>query len=261
MPKPLVMGILNLTPDSFSSDGLALRPGEVVERAAQMVAEGAHILDFGGESTRPGAQPVTIQQEMERVLPAIEAVKSRLPVQLSVDTRHFEVAVEAVKLGVSILNDITAGADTRMTDLARKENCTYVFMHMQGEPQTMQKNPEYPRGVVPGVIDFLRGRVLASDLPREKVWVDPGIGFGKTLEHNLCLLKHLDRFQELGSRILIGTSRKSFLGAALSMEQRREGTLASNLWAWSRGASVFRVHDVGAMTRALKTWEAIESAS
>jgi len=267
MPKsPLVMGILNATPDSFSGDGLSGNLQKALSQAELMVKEGADILDIGGESTRPGASPVSLQVEQDRVLPLIEGIRSRLPVTLSIDTRHFEVAKAAVDLGATILNDVSAGSDPRMFLLAREKKCTYLFMHMQGTPDTMQASPEYPKGVVPEVFEFLNRRIKASDLPCEQVWVDPGIGFGKTLDHNLTLLQQINWFHPLASRIVVGTSRKSFLAKVLgnpelSFEDRREGTIATNLYARNQGASVFRVHEVGPMVRALKTWEAVSNAS
>jgi len=260
LKSPLVMGIVNVTPDSFSGDGLAGNISKALDQAARMVAEGASILDVGGESTRPGAQAVSLAEEQDRVQPVLQALRARFPVTLSVDTRHFEVAKVAVENGATILNDISGGADPRMLALAREKGCTYLFMHMQGTPGTMQTNPSYPRGVVAEVLETLRQSIAASDLPKAQIWVDPGIGFGKTLEHNLTLMKELHQFERLGDRIAIGTSRKSFLGKILGTSEiadRAEGTLASNLWARQQGASVFRVHDVGAMVRALKTWEAI----
>jgi len=267
MPKsPLVMGILNATPDSFSGDGLSGDLQKALSQAELMVQEGADILDIGGESTRPGAAPVSLQEELDRVLPLIEAIRSGCPVTLSIDTRHFEVAKAAVERGVTIINDVSAGSDPRMFALAREKRCTYLFMHMQGTPDTMQTNPTYPKGVVPEVFELLNQRIKASDLPCEQVWIDPGIGFGKTLEQNLTLLQQINWFHPLADRIVVGTSRKSFLGkilgqADISFEERREGTIASNLYARNQGASVFRVHEVGPMVRALKTWEAISNAS
>lgn len=259
---PLVMGIVNVTPDSFSGDGLAGNFGKAVDQAARMVAEGAAIIDVGGESTRPGAKAISIDEEQDRVQPVLEALKERFQVKLSVDTRHFEVAREAIRNGATILNDISGGADRRMLKLARENKCTYLFMHMQGTPETMQAAPTYPRGVVTEVLEALRATILAAELPKEQIWVDPGIGFGKTLEHNLALLKDLRQFEALGERIVIGTSRKSFLGKILGtndVADRLEATIASNLAARAEGASVFRVHDVGAMVKALKTWEAINA--
>ncbi len=255
--KPLVMGILNLTPDSFSGDGFFKNVSKAVDQASLFIQEGADILDIGGESSRPGAEPVSLQEEMDRVFPLMEAIGDRFSTLLSIDTRHFEVAEGAIARGANILNDISAGNDARMLELARQKGAIYVFMHMQNDPQTMQRDPSYPNGVVSEVFHFLQKRIIDSEISKEKVWVDPGIGFGKTVEHNLSLLHHLSSFKELGDRVLIGTSRKSFIGSG----DRREGTLASNLWARHKGASVFRVHEVAPMVRALKMWEGISNAS
>lgn len=270
MPKsPLLMGVLNMTPDSFSGDGLAGELSRAVDRAAAMVAEGADCLDIGGESTRPGAEAVSTDEELSRTIPLIEAVAKRFTVRVSIDTRHYEVAKAAVAAGATILNDISAGSDIRMASLAAAHALDVILMHMQGNPQTMQTAPTYPRGVVAEVKEFLQARVAAFEeagVLKENIWVDPGIGFGKTLEHNLALMHYLNGFNSVGGRLVIGTSRKSFLAKllgnpALPMAERAEATVASNLWAYTQGVSVFRVHDVGAFRRALTTWEAMTHVS
>lgn len=261
------MGILNMTPDSFSGDGLGRSVAKAVDQAARMVEEGADILDVGGESTRPGAPAVPIEEELERVIPVIEALAERFPVRISIDTRKAEVAEVAIETGATILNDITAGADIRMALLAKSFECEVILMHMQGDPQTMQVAPSYPHGVVGEVIHYLESRVrlfTEMGIAREKLWVDPGIGFGKTLEHNLTLLRDLDQLDGIGERIVIGTSRKSFIAKALRdpalpVELREPGTIASCLWALTKGASVFRVHDVGAAKSAIALWERIDA--
>jgi len=261
-----IMGILNVTPDSFSDGGKFTTLEACLRQAETMVAEGATILDVGGESTRPGAVPVSADEEKRRVVPVIEAIRSRFPVAVSIDTQKAAVAQSACEAGATIINDVSAGDDPSMAATAVQHGSTVVLMHRQGDSRTMQENPHYPRGVVREVKEFLQQRCAtfaAAGVPQDKIWIDPGIGFGKTLEHNLELMKHLREFEGVGHRLLVGTSRKSFLArllgdASLPMEQREAGTLASNLWALTQGASVFRVHDVGSFSRAVKTWEAMQ---
>lgn len=257
------MGILNVTPDSFSGSHPSL--DEALRHAERMVAEGADIIDIGGESTRPGSASVGEAEELRRTLPVIEGIRARFPIRLSIDTQKFEVAKQAIGAGASIVNDVSGGADVRMARLAAQTGADYIVMHMQGTPKTMQLAPEYPRGVVLEVHDYLKARAALlgeAGLPAANIWVDPGFGFGKTLEQNLELLKGLESFIGIGARVVVGTSRKSFLARllgnpALSFEAREAGTLASNLFAHTRGASVFRVHCVGEFRRALSTWEAV----
>jgi dihydropteroate synthase len=259
------MGILNVTPDSFSDGGQFYYKGSALQHAERLVQEGAQIIDVGGESSRPGSQPVSLQEEMDRVLPIVEAIHSTLSVQISVDTRKFELAREAVRAGASIINDISGGADTRLPELLKQSNASLVLMHMRGEPENMQQDPSYPRGVVAEVRAFLAERVRAfreAGISKDRLWVDPGIGFGKTLDHNLEILRGLKDFATVGGRLVIGTSRKSFLSHLLDDKKgdialREPGTLSSNLWAFSQGASVFRVHEVGPFVRALRTWQAV----
>jgi dihydropteroate synthase len=260
------MGVLNVTPDSFSDGGEFFTKGAALAQAEHLVREGASIIDVGGESSRPGAAAVSIQEEMDRILPVIEAIRSTLPVTISVDTRKFEIAREAVNVGASIINDISGGTDVRLVELMKQTEVTLALMHMRGTPETMQDAPTYPKGVVSEVRTFLADRVRAfreAGVPKDRLWVDPGIGFGKTLEQNIDLLHGLKTFSGVGSRLMIGTSRKSFLAALsgnpkLSMQDRLPGTLSSNLWALSQGASVFRVHDVRAFVQALSVWQALE---
>ena len=259
------MGVLNVTPDSFSDGGKYFAIDDALARAEQLVNEGADILDIGGESSRPGAGQVDAKEEIRRTLPVMQEIVKCFSVSLSIDTRKFEVAELAVEAGATIINDISGGEDPRMGQLLKKENVRMVLMHMKGTPETMQQNPNYQQDVVLEVKAFLQQRVnayLEMGIEREKLWVDPGIGFGKTLSHNLALLNRLDEFAGVGGRLVIGTSRKSFLGQVVSessakMELRQPGTLASNLWAYTKGASVFRVHEVGEFKRALQTWQAI----
>ncbi len=261
-----IMGVLNVTPDSFSDGGRFTALDAALAQADRMVAEGATILDVGGESTRPGAEAVGLAEEKQRVLPVLEALRTRHPgILLSIDTYKAEVAATALAAGATIVNDISAGEDPAMAGVCAGSGATVLLMHRQGDSRVMQNNPEYPRGVVREVKEMLSARAAvfaAAGTPREKIWIDPGIGFGKTLAHNLELLRELGQFGEIAGRLAIGTSRKSFLAKLLGnpqtpMEEREAGTLASNLWAYSQGATVFRVHDVGAMVRGLKTWEAI----
>jgi dihydropteroate synthase len=268
-PSSLIMGVLNVTPDSFSDGGIYYAKGSALQQAERLVADGADIIDVGGESTRPGAQPVSLQEEMDRVLPIVEAIRSTLSVSISVDTRKFELAREAVRAGASIINDISGGTDVRLLELMRGSTAQLVLMHMRGTPENMQQDPTYPKGVVPEVRAFLAERVRAfreAGVSKERLWVDPGIGFGKSLTHNLELLRGIKDLAAVGGRLVIGTSRKAFLAQLLGdpktdFAAREAGTLASNLWARSHGASVFRVHDVANMKRALTTWAAMESAA
>lgn len=268
MPErfPIIMGVLNRTPDSFSDGGKYASLDRALWKAEEMVRDGAAIVDVGGESTRPGAPPVSAEEEIERTIPVIEALVRRVDARLSIDTQKYEVALAAVKAGAAILNDVSAARDPRLIELAAQYPIDVILMHMQGSPEEMQKSPDYPNGVVEEVREFLRERVQAfqaAGVKKDRLWIDPGIGFGKTLAHNLELLNRLSEFHDVAERVVIGTSRKSFLAGvmgspALPFEAREAGTLASNLWAYQKGASVFRVHDVGAMNRALKTWGAIE---
>jgi dihydropteroate synthase len=268
MRRPvLILGILNVTPDSFSDGGKYLALDAALFRAETMVKEGADLLDVGGESSRPGADVVPTTEEIERTVPVIEALKKRFDIPLSIDTRKFEVAAVAVSAGATLVNDISGGEDPRLVGLLRSNpNVGLALMHMRGIPATMQNSPRYSRGVVNEVVDFLTDRVRAfteAGIVKDRLWVDPGIGFGKTLGQNLNLLKNLEALRGIGDRILIGTSRKSFLAHLLndpkaSFEERFPGGIASNLWAVQRGADVVRVHDVAAVKHALLTWRAIE---
>lgn len=264
--EPITLGVLNVTPDSFSDGGLFPTVEDAVRRAAELVADGADLVDVGGESTRPGASPVDEAEEIDRVVPVIERIVGEIGVPVSVDTRKFAVAKAAVAAGATIVNDVSAGADPRMASLGRETHVGFLLMHMRGTPETMQKAPEYPRGVVSEVREFLESRVAAfveAGVPRERLWIDPGIGFGKTVEHNLALLNGLAAFQAVAGRVAIGTSRKSFLGALekdakLPFDDRLPGTLATTLWAYTQGASVFRVHDPRPWKRLLRAWRAVE---
>lgn len=260
---PRVMGILNLTPDSFSDGGAWASVESVLHRARALVDAGADILDLGGESTRPGAQPVTLAEEIRRVLPVVEKLAPSIGCPLSIDTSKAEVARRALALGASIINDVTAlGGDPRMSEVAAESEAGVVLMHMRGVPASMQKAPRYA-DVVGEVHDFLAGRVdwcQARGIPRSRIAIDPGIGFGKTLEHNLLLLRNLDRFANLGCALLVGTSRKGFLGTLTDrkVSDRLVGSVVSSLSACVLGARVVRVHDVAAMVEAIKVWTAVK---
>jgi dihydropteroate synthase len=257
-PDFQVMGIVNVTPDSFSDGGLFLEPEAAVAHGVELVREGATILDVGGESTRPGALPVPADQELRRVLPVIEGLLSAgVPGQISIDTSKVSVAERAIAAGATIVNDVTAfRGDPSMAALVAGAGVDCCLMHMLGEPRTMQLEPHYDE-VVSDVKAFLERRMafaVAEGVPEERIMLDPGIGFGKTLEHNLELLERLSELTDLGRPIVIGTSRKSFLGKLTGREidARIPGTIATNVLAYERGARIFRVHDVAPVVDALK---------
>jgi dihydropteroate synthase len=252
-----IMGVVNVTPDSFSDGGLFLDTDDAVRHALELAAEGADILDVGGESTRPGAESVAEDEERRRVVPVLERVAAaRTGVQLSIDTSKCDVAGAALDAGATYVNDVTAfRADPGMAGLVAERGVECCLMHMLGEPRTMQEDPRY-EDVVSDVKAFLEERLafaVAEGVPEERVMLDPGIGFGKTLEHNLELLRRLDEIVALGRPIVVGTSRKSFLGRITGREvgQRLPGTIATNVLALERGASVFRVHEVAPVRDAL----------
>ncbi len=265
--RPRVMGIVNVTPDSFSDGGRFLATDAAVAHAERLIAEGADILDIGGESTRPGAAPVSQDEELARVIPVIEALRARHPIALSIDTRKAVVAVAAVRAGAEIWNDVTAlthGPDSLATVAAL--GCQVILMHMQGEPATMQTAPHY-QDVVPEVTEFLASRAraaMAAGVARDRIWLDPGLGFGKTTDHNLTLLAHLDGVTALGFPVVLGASRKGFIRAcdpaAQEPWQRLGGSLAAALCGARAGVEMIRVHDVAATVQALKVYEAIEGA-
>ncbi|MBP6546054.1 MAG: dihydropteroate synthase [Phenylobacterium sp.] len=258
------MGIVNATPDSFSDGGLYLDPDAGLTHALRLMGEGADILDIGGESSRPGAEPVGEGDEIARVVPLIAKVRARSTVPISVDTVKPAVARAAVAAGASIWNDITALAAPGAPELAAELACEVILMHMQGEPRTMQAAPRYD-DVVGEVCEFLMARAeaaLAAGVAREAIWLDPGIGFGKTLAHNLALLGALDRVVALGFPVLLGVSRKSFLArldpAATDPAHRLGGSLACALAGASAGVAAVRVHDVAETVQALRVWAAVE---
>jgi len=261
--RTLVMGILNITPDSFSDGGQYNQVNAAIEHALQMKSDGADIIDIGGESTRPGASPVPLEEEIKRVIPVVEALKKKVDIPLSIDTVKPEVAQLALEAGATLINDISAGGtDTLMAEVIAKHKAWVCLMHMQGEPRTMQTNPHYD-DVVMEVREFLSDRAsqfIKSGVPSDKIILDPGIGFGKTVEHNLTLLAQLDSFVSLGFPILVGLSRKSFLGKLTGIDNPAErllpGIAANTVSVWN-GAKIVRVHDVKETVTALKVADAL----
>jgi dihydropteroate synthase len=267
-PGPVVVGILNVTPDSFSDGGDFLDPEAAADQAAAMLDEGAYVLDVGGESTRPGSHPVSQEEEIRRVVPVLKRILSVRPeAVISIDTYRSGTAMAALEAGASLVNDVTAlRGDPRLVSVVEEAACPVILMHMQGEPKTMQKEPHY-EDVVGEVRDFLAERAeyaIAAGIRPENVIVDPGIGFGKNLEHNLALLQNLDAVVDLGFPVLIGTSRKRFIERITGVQEARDrvsGTVATTVLAYERGATFFRVHDVRANREALAVAEAVFHAS
>jgi len=264
--EPLIMGILNVTPDSFSDGGRFHEPELALRHAEQMIAEGADLIDVGGESTRPGAEPLNPDQEMERVLPVVRLLSAELDVVISVDTRRASVASAALLEGAHLVNDVSALGDPEMASVVAAQRAGLVLMHMRGTPQTMQSRAEYV-DVVSEVASELEQRLALADaagIPRSRVVVDPGIGFAKRAEHNLQLLGRLSELRRLGRPILLGVSRKAFLGSLLGdipPEERAVGTAAACVAGLLGGARIFRVHDVRPVRQALSVAEAIREAS
>ncbi|MDG4551803.1 MAG: dihydropteroate synthase [Candidatus Contendobacter sp.] len=259
------MGVLNVTPDSFSDGGRYLQLDAALRRAEAMVAEGAALIDVGGESTRPGAPPVSVQEELDRVLPVVERLARALPVPISVDTSKPEVIREAARAGADLLNDVRALRLPGALEAAAASGLPVCLMHMRGEPATMQQEPVYA-DVVAEVHAFLAERVRACEsagISRERILVDPGFGFGKTLGHNLLLLRHLDRFTDLAAGVLVGISRKSMIGALLNapMDDRLSGSLAAAVIAFWQGANIIRAHDVRETAQALRVCAAARAVS
>ncbi len=264
-PAPAVMGVVNVTPDSFSDGGAFLDPAAAIAHGLELAAEGADVLDVGGESTRPGSDPVAPEVELERVLPVIEGLVRETDVPVSIDTVKAEVADRAIRAGAAIVNDVTAlRHDPEMAAVVAAAGVPVCLMHMLGEPKTMQDDPRYD-DVVADVSAFLEERVdFARDrgIDPEQICIDPGIGFGKTVDHNLALLRHLDRIAAIGPPVLVGASRKSFLGVLTGepLEGRDVATVAVNLAAVRRGAWMVRVHAVRPTRDALTVAAAIEAA-
>ncbi|MDX9757703.1 MAG: dihydropteroate synthase [Bacteroidota bacterium] len=256
-----IMGILNVTPDSFSDGGEHLRVADAVAHARSMIADGADIIDIGGESTRPGAAELPPDEELRRVLPVIEALRRESDIPISIDTRHADVARAALDAGADLINDVSAlRHDPRMAEVAAACGAPVVLMHMAGTPATMQDAPSY-KNVTQDIYIFFEERIaFCHAAGMTELVLDPGIGFGKTVAHNLQLVRELADFGPLGCPLLVGTSRKSFLGALTGAEppDRLPGTIASCLSAWRRGAGILRVHDVRAVRDALRVADAIE---
>ncbi len=266
LERPLVMGILNATPDSFSDGGLYDAPERALARAERMVAEGADLLDLGGESTRPGAAAVSPREEAARILPTLRLLKARTTVPVSVDTRRAEVARAALAEGAEIVNDVSALADPAMGGVVAEAEAGVVLMHMRGTPATMQRDPRYAdvAGEVADELAAALERARAAGIADGRVVLDPGIGFAKTAEHNLELLARLGELARLGRPLLLGPSRKSFLGKILGgipAEERDAGTAAACVVGLLHGARVFRVHDVRMTRQALDVAEAVRRAA
>lgn len=261
-PIPGVMGIVNITPDSFSDGGRSLSAAAAAEHARGLIQQGADLLDLGAESTRPGSDPVPLEEELRRLLPVLEDLGSEIAVPLSIDTSKARVAELALARGASIINDVTAlRGDPDMVRVVADSGAAVVLMHMLGTPRIMQDDPRYD-DVVSDVLRFLAGRIdwcESHGIPRSRIAIDPGIGFGKTFEHNLQLLRNLKRFANLGCTLLVGTSRKGLLGTLTGrdMSERAVASAVSALAACVGGAQVVRVHDVAAMVDAIKVWTRI----
>ena len=253
----LVMGVLNVTPDSFSDGGQFLEADRAIEHGLQMAADGAAIIDIGGESTRPGAKSVSADEQIRRTIPVIKALSKRIDVPISIDTNKSEIAQAALEAGAAMINDITALSDEKIAYLAAEEKVPVVLMHMQGSSATMQIEPKYD-DVVGEVLQFLLERAKRAEdfgIDKKKIFIDPGIGFGKMLEHNLLLLRNIDKFVAAGYRVLAGPSRKSFIGKLTGKENPAErlfGTAAAVALCTAGGVSIVRVHDVAEMVDVVK---------
>ena len=265
--RPMIMGIVNVTPDSFSDGGEYHEAEAAIAHGEALLDQGAQILDIGGESTRPGAAPVSPADEQARVLPVIEGLRDTVRgrgAYLSIDTRHASTMAAALAVGADIINDVTAlTGDSDSVAVAARHQAPVILMHMQGEPQKMQENPQYV-DVIGDILGYFQARIAtcaAAGIPASRLMVDPGIGFGKTLGHNLRLLQSLDRFDALGVPLLLGVSRKSFIARLdddAPADHRLGGSLAAALYGVMRGAAILRVHDVAVTRQALRVWQAIE---
>ncbi len=263
LSQPAAMGILNMTPDSFSDGGCYVQLADALRRAETMIAEGAAIIDVGGESTRPGALPVSVQEEMDRVLPVIERLAQECPIPISVDTSQPNVMREAVRVGAGLINDVRALRLPGALEAASASGLPVCLMHMRGDPTVMQQEPHYT-DAVSEVHGFLAERVSVCEragIRHDRILVDPGFGFGKTLQHNLSLLRHLRRFSHLAAGILVGISRKSMIGAVLDapVGERLSGSLAAAVIAAWQGAHIIRTHDVRETVQALRVCAAVQS--
>ena len=250
------MGILNVTPDSFSDGGQYYKKNSAIEHALEMVNSGADIIDIGGESTRPFADPISTDEEISRVIPVIEGIRKKSDVCISIDTTKSSVASKALDVGASIINDISAmEIDPLMADVAVKFDCPLIIMHMKGTPKNMQDNPQY-ESLILDIKDYLVDRIdfaISKGVNRKKIIIDPGIGFGKTVENNFEIINNLNHFVELNFPVLLGASRKSFIGISLNLPEndRLEGSLAANVIGLQQGVKIFRVHDVSETNKAL----------
>ncbi|GMR19544.1 MAG: dihydropteroate synthase [Gammaproteobacteria bacterium] len=261
--RTAIMGVLNITPDSFSDGGLFFTADQAVAQARKMVTEGADIIDIGGESTRPGAWAISVQQELDRVIPVIEALRAESDIPVSIDTSKAEVMAAAVSAGAGLINDVCALQGAGALEAAVNAGVPVCLMHMQGEPRTMQADPQY-EDIVAAVSDFLQQRrqaCIGAGIPADHILLDPGFGFGKAAEHNLELLSRLNKLVVLGSPVLVGLSRKSMIGSLLELpvEQRLYASVALALFAVSQGARIVRVHDVAATHQAVRMWESIQT--
>ena len=254
--QSLIMGILNITPDSFSDGGDFFEKNIAIDRALEMVEQGADIIDIGGESTSPFSDSVSLKEEISRVIPVIEGICKESDVCISIDTTKSKVASEALEAGASVINDISAmEIDSLMVDVALKFNCPIVLMHMKGIPKNMQDNPQY-QSLISDIKEYLLARidfVVSKGIDRNKIIIDPGIGFGKTVENNFEIINNLDQFVKMIFPVLLGASRKSFIGVSLNLPEndRLEGSIAANIIGLQKGAKIFRVHDVVETNRAM----------
>ncbi len=263
--KPLIMGVLNITPDSFSDGGRFIDPENAYDYALSLIDSGADIIDVGGESSRPGAENVSVDEEIKRVIPIIKKLAKKTKIPISIDTVKSEVAEKAFDAGAIILNDISAlRMDDKLAALAAKHKSYVVLMHMRGTPADMQSDTEYDDllGEVAGFLNAAASKAVENGISKEKIIIDPGIGFGKSLESNFVILKNLDKFVEIGYPVLIGASRKSFIGKTLNLDidQRLEGSIAAACYAVLNGADIIRVHDVRETKRAISIIEKIAMA-
>ncbi len=262
--KTYIMGILNVTPDSFSDGGLYFSKPSAIDRALRMVDEGADIIDIGGESTRPGSDPVSIREELQRTIPLIEALSAKINIPISIDTYKSEVALRAIDAGASIVNDISGMRfDPDMPGVVSRYKIPVVVMHIKGSPKNMQENPVY-ENLIPEIMDYFRVNFTLANkfgISEDMIIIDPGIGFGKSFDHNLEIINNLREFTSLEKPILIGTSRKAFIGRILDgapVSERLEGTAATVAISIINGANIIRVHDVSEMSRVVKVADAIK---
>ena len=254
--QSLIMGILNVTPDSFSDGGKYLEKKTAINHALEMIDQGADIIDVGGESTRPFSDPVSLKEEISRVVPVIEGIRKKSDICISIDTTKSQVATAALNSGASLINDVSAmEVDPLMVDVALKFDCPLIIMHMKGTPKNMQDDPQY-ESLISDIKDYLLDRIdfiISKGINPKKIVIDPGIGFGKTVENNFEIINNLKHFTSMDFPVLLGASRKSFIGISLNLpeEDRLEGSLAANIIGFQNGAKIFRVHDVAETNKAL----------